>query len=101
MKENGGMCPISVGCTIRKLASKCVYMPPCHSHYSRISGLLPVGIWIPGGVEGAVYARIYLHNLPSNKTLILVDLDNAFNRVRQGKMFCAVKRFVHSRIIAL
>ena len=38
-KENGGICPITVKSTIRRLASKCA----CHTKY--YSTLLPVGIW--------------------------------------------------------
>ena len=73
IRENGGICPIAVGCTIRRLASTCACLHVIHN----IPGILPplpVGIWIPGGVEAAVYTtRMYLHNLPSNKTLYKVD----------------------------
>ena len=93
-KENGGLCPIAVGSTIRRLASKCA----CLHALNTIPDILAphqLGFGIPSGVEAAMHAtRIYLHNLPSNKALIKVDFENAFNSVRRDKMLHAVKKFI-------
>ena len=93
-KENGGLRPIAVGSTIRRLASKCA----CLHALNTIPDILAphqLGFGISSGVEAAVHAtRINLHNLPSNKALIKVDFENAFNSVRRDKMLYAVKKFI-------
>ena len=73
MKKNGGIRPISVRCTITRLASECA----CLHAINTIPGILTpyqLGFGIPGGVEAGVHAtRMYLHNLPFNKAFIKVD----------------------------
>ena len=89
-KENGGIRPIAVGCTIRRLASKCA----CLNAINAMPGILTpyqLEFGIPRRVEAAVHAtRVHLHNLPFKKALIKMDFENAFNSVRQDKMLCAV-----------
>ena len=70
-------------------------MPWGDSNHTLFLAPQQLGFGISSGVEAAVHAtRIYLHNLPSNKALIKVDFENAFNSVRRDKILCAVKKFI-------
>ena len=93
-KEKGGVRPIAVGGTIRRLASKCA----CQHALTSIPNILAphqLGFGVPGGIEAAVHAtRIYLSSLPNDKAILKVDFENAFNSVRREKVFDAVKKFI-------
>lgn len=81
-KKNGGIRPIAVGDTIRRLTSRLC----C----SAIQAFLPevflpegqVGVGIRGGLEAAIHAtRLYIqeHELDEDLCLLKVDFTNAFN----------------------
>jgi hypothetical protein len=54
-----------------------------------------LGFGVLGCADAAVHAtRVYLNNLSSDKAIIKVDFENAFNSVRCDKMLCAVKKFI-------
>ena len=101
--KSSGICPIAVGCTLRRLAAKCTCL---HALESTPALLYPhqLGFGIPGGADAAVNAaRIYLSQMPNNKALLKVDFRNAFNSIRRDKMLEAVEAcipellpFVHS-----
>ena len=92
--KSGDICPIAVGCTLRRLASKCA----CQNALKTIPPILTphqVGFGIAGGVEAAVHAsRVYLTHLPNEKAMLKVDFKNAFNSIRRDKMLKAVKLYV-------
>ena len=102
-KKGGGVRPIAVGCTLRRLASKCACV---HALQSIPQLLSPhqLGFGIAGGTEAAVHAsRVYLNHLPPDKAMVKVDFRNAFNTIRRDKMIRAVREhipdllpFVHS-----
>ena len=102
-KKSGGIRPIAVGCTLRRLASKCASL---HALESIPQMLAPrqLGFGVVGGIEAAVHAsRIYLNHLPPHQAMVKVDFKNAFNSLRRDKMLRAVKDhipdllpFVHS-----
>ena len=93
-KKSGGIRPIAVGCTIRRLASKCA----CHHALNSIPQLLSpyqMGFGISGGAEAAVHAgRVYLNHLSSNKAILKVDFENAFNSIRRDKVLLAASKFI-------
>ena len=72
-KKNGGIRPIAVGCTIRRLASKCACLHALNS-IPQLLSLYQMGFGISGGAEAAVHAgRVYLNNLSSQKAIVKVD----------------------------
>ena len=93
-KKSGGVRPIAVGCTLRRLISKCACL---HALASIPDVLAPhqLGFGIAAGVEAAIHAsRVYLAHLPSNKALVKVDFQNAFNSIRRDKLLEAVKGYI-------
>ena len=102
-KKSGGIRPIAVGSTIRRLALKCA----CLYALESIPHLLSphqLGFGVPGGAEAANHAsRIYLNHLPPQKALLKIDFRDAFNTIRCDKMLEAVEAhipellpFIHS-----
>ena len=102
-KKDGGIRPIAVGQTLRRLAAKCASFRATGS----MSALLAphqLGVGIPLGCEAAAHAaRIFLHDMVTGNVLLKLDVSNAFNTLRRDKMLSAVKdvapdlfRFVYS-----
>ena len=89
-KKAGGVCPIAVGLTLRRLSSKLV------SSYA--SGLLAnsfsplqVGVGVSRGVEAAVHAtRAFVQSLSPTEALVKLDFTNAFNCIRRDSFLEAV-----------
>ena len=102
-KKGGGIRPIAVDCTLRRLASKCACI---HAMESLLQFLSPhqLGLGVPGGADVAVHATwIFLNTLPSDKALLKVNFSNAFNTIRRDKILEATEAhipallpFVHS-----
>ena len=93
-KKSGGIRPIAVGCTFRRLASKCAVI---HALDSIPELMVPhqLGFGVPGGVEAAVHAcRVYLNHLPPEKAVLKVDFENAFNSIRRDKILLAVQKHI-------
>ena len=90
-KEDGGIRPIAVGCTLRRLVSKCAinrFKQSANAFFSPHQ----LGFAVPNGAEAAVHAaRIYLQNLPSENAMLKLDFSNAFNSLSREKMFQAVR----------
>lgn len=92
LKKNGGIRPIAVGNTIRRLSAKII----CNRVRNEVSNYLKpkqMGFGIPGGAEAIVHsARDFLLS-PSEEESILVKLDysNAFNSVLRAKMIATVR----------
>ena len=76
-KKSGGIRPIAVGGTLRRLASKYA----CQQALKSIPQLLAphqLGFGVGGGAEAAVHAsRMYLSHLPHDKAMVKVDFRNA------------------------
>ena len=89
-KKGGGVRPIAVGCTWRRLAAKVC----CRSVSERASRLLSprqLGFGVKGGAEAAAHAaRQYVENLTPEKALVKVDFSNAFNTLRRDTILEAV-----------
>jgi len=93
-KKGGGVRPIAVGYTWRRLAGKVA----CSLVSQRAAALLAprqLGVGVPGGAEAAVHAaRRYLVNLPQEHILLKIDFSNAFNCVRRDALLEAVAEYL-------
>jgi len=93
-KKSGGVRPIAVGMTLRRLASKCA------SSYgvARMAHLLSprqLGVGIAGGCEAAVHsARRYLQTLEPDHIMVKLDFANAFNSLHRSKMLLAIRDYL-------
>ena len=89
-KKDGGVRPIAVGVTLRRLAAKVA----CTSATEDCLAYLKprqLGVGVKGGAEALVHgARRYLDNLPVNHVFVKLDFSNAFNSVRRDAMREAV-----------
>ena len=93
-KKTGGIRPITVGYTWRRLASKCASA----FAVTKLSDYLqPVqlGAGVPGGCEAAVHAvRRFADSMPSNYSIAKLDFTNAFNCVNRSRMLIEI----HNRL---
>ena len=83
LKKDGGLRPIAVGSTYRRLATKltCKYVRDETGDNIRP---IQIGVCTKGGCEAAVYTTItYLQlNRKTSKILLKIDFQNAFNSKR-------------------
>jgi hypothetical protein len=83
LKKGGGVRPIAVGYTWRRLAGKVAGRRVA----DRAAALLAprqLGFAVPGGAEAAVHAaRRYSSQLPQGHVFMKVDFTNAFNSIRR------------------
>ena len=95
-KKDGGVRPIAVGVTLRRLAAKVacrVATTDCLTHLKPRQ----LGVGVKGGAEALVHgARQYLDNLPDDHVFVKLDFTNAFNSVRRDAMREAVLRHAPS-----
>jgi len=89
-KKTGGIRPIVVGFTLRRLVSKCT-----NSHF--LARLAPsfsptqLGVSIPGGCEAAIHsARRFLETMPKDNVVVKLDFSNAFNSLHRLDMLQAI-----------
>ena len=102
-KKDGGIRPIAVGLTLRRLVAKCASRRVLQSMGSYLAPL-QLDFGSPRGAEAAAHAaRMFLNNAPPDHLLVKLDFKNAFNSLRRDKMLEAVKKtipelfpFVHS-----
>ena len=85
-KKDGGVRPIAVGCTLRRLAAKCA-----EAHNMRAMGAHlaqhQLGCGVPMGTETAAHAAcIFLHHLQPGHLLLKLDFKNAFNCLHRQKI---------------
>ena len=82
-KADGGIRPIAIGCTLRRLSSKCVGASVSEEMESQLFPL-QLGFGTRMGAEGAVHAaRSFLMDMASDHLLLKVDFQNAFNSIRR------------------
>ena len=89
-KKSGGVRPIAIGYTFRRLAAKCANS--CAISLIR-DKLLPLqlGVGIPGGCEAAVHAtRRFMAKMSSDDVVVKLDFSNAFNCLRRDVMLKSV-----------
>ena len=90
-KKLGGVRPIAVGCTLRRLVAK-IAGKIVVGAVAELLSPRQLGYRVCGGVEAAVHAtRKYLQNLPSEHAMLKLDFTNAFNSVHRDKVLEAVQ----------
>ena len=102
-KEDGGVRPIAIGCTLRRLAAKCV-TSLIKEEMGSLLRPTQLGYGTCHGAEAVAHAsRTFLSNLGDQHVMVKLDYTNAFNTVRRDKMLMAVLKntpgiypFVHS-----
>jgi hypothetical protein len=95
-KKCGGVRPIAIGYTLRRLAAKCANTHAIHTIGAK---LLPeqLGLGTPGGSEAAVHAtRRFLADMPPDYIIAKLDFNNAFNNIHRDDMLSAVAEHVPS-----
>ena len=93
-KKAGGIRPIAVGYTWRRIAAKCAAFT-ASARLCQVLGPRQLGVGIPGGCEAAVHAtRRFLDSLPSDHVIAKLDFSNAFNSIRRDAMLDSVARLV-------
>jgi len=91
-KQSGGVRPIVIGFTLRRLASKCANSFGTNQLRSYFYSH-QLGVGTPSGCEAAVYsARRYLETLPPDHVLAKLDFTNAFNSIHRREMLFSVNR---------
>ena len=92
VKQGGGLRPIAIGETVRRLVSKCCC--EATSEDAKVFfGPLQVGVSTQGGAEAAVHAARRLAKEFGNdpgKIMLKVDFSNAFNMVDRTEMIAQV-----------
>ena len=90
-KKAGGIRPISIGNTLRRLVSKCASTFGINQLGEYF---LPhqLGVGTPGGCEAAVHsARRYLSSMPDGHAFVKLDFSNAFNNISRSSMLSSIR----------
>jgi hypothetical protein len=91
-KKDGGIRPIAIGFSLRRLVSKCAN---CYAIARIVPELGPrqLGVGVAGGCEAAVHAaRRYLESMPEDHVLVKLDFSNAFNCLHRRDMLLSVQQ---------
>lgn len=89
-KQSGGIRPIAIGYTWRRIAAKCAnsYATALLSHYFQP---IQLGVGTPGGCEAAVHStRRFVESMPEDHCVVKLDFSNAFNSLHRDVMLEAV-----------
>ena len=105
-KKDGGVRPIAVGYTLRRLAAKCAN---AHVIKTRSEALQPiqVGVGESGGAEAAIHAmRRLVSTMPDDHVIVKFGFANAYNSVRRDAVLETVADkmpelypFTHSSLV--
>jgi len=91
-KKDGGIRPIAIGCTLRRLVSKIASQHASHM-LKEYFGHLQVGVGVSNGMEATVHSvRRYTENLQSGHVVVKLDFKNAFNSIRRNVILKAVQQ---------
>lgn len=89
-KKDGGVRPIAVGNTLRRLAAKCANSYAA-AKLAPLFSPRQLGVGIAGGCEAAVHSvRRFLTHAAPDDILVKLDFSNAFNSIRRDAMLAAV-----------
>jgi hypothetical protein len=89
-KKSGGIRPIAIGYTWRRIAAKCanVYAMAALAEYLQP---IQLGVGTPGGCEAAVHAtRRFMESMPAGYCVVKLDFSNAFNSLHRDVMLQAI-----------
>jgi len=90
-KNSGGIRPIAVGLTLRRLACKCA---SSFGSKRLVSSFHPrqLGVGVAGGCEVAIHsARCFMENMPSDYMVVKLDFSNAFNSLHRCEMLTSIR----------
>ena len=94
VKKSGGIRPIVVGYTWRRLAAKCANSYAM-SHLGDYLAPIQLGVGVSGGCESAVHAtRRFMESMPNKFIIAKLDFTNAFNNLRRDAMLEVVDKTV-------
>ena len=89
-KKDGGIRPIAVGLTLRRLIAKVANRRALQTCSSLLAPR-QLGVGVKGGAEAIAHAaRRYLASIDSDKVLVKLDFANAFNSIRRDAVLEAV-----------
>ena len=89
-KKSGGVRPIAVGCTLRRLVAKVAGFMVVEDMAALLAPR-QLGYGVKGGAEAAVHAaRKFLSNMDPDCAFVKLDFRNAFNCIRRDCMLQAV-----------
>ena len=92
-KKGGGIRPIAVGNTLRRLATKVVLAPITPTIRGQLEPT-QLGVGTPSGCEAAVRARRhYMESTTTPKVILKIDLKNAFNSIRRDKILSVIREY--------
>ena len=90
-KKSGGIRPIAVGVTLRRLASKCANTHGA-ARMAPLFGPRQLGVGIRKGCEAAIQsARRYLQSLAPDHIMVKLDFANAFNSLHRSDMLLSIR----------
>ena len=93
-KSCGGIRPIAVGLTLRRLVAKAA----CAKAVVKCGPILAprqMGVGVKGGAEAVAHAaRLFLTEMGPTQVLVKLDFSNAFNSVRRDAVLEAVAQHV-------
>ena len=90
-KKGGGIRPIAVGNTLRRLTTKIVLKRATPEIRDQLEPT-QLGVGTPAGCEAALRAtRHYIEATQTPKVLLKIDLTNAFNSIRRDRILEAVR----------
>ena len=88
-KKSGGIRPIAIGYTLRRIAVKCSNNFALSSLGNKLL-LTQLGLGSYGGSEAAVYAtRRFINDMPADFVIAKLDFSNAFNNLHRDTMLNA------------
>ena len=82
MKEDNGVRPVGIGEVLRRIIGKCVTQV-LREDIQKASGSLQTCAGIESGIEAAIHAMHKTFNEDWCEAVLLVDADNAFNRLNR------------------
>jgi hypothetical protein len=89
-KKSGGIRPIAVGNTFRRLAAKCANAS-VSARLSQVLSPRQLGVGVAGGCEAAVHAvRRFLSGSQKGDITVKLDFTNAFNSIHRDVVLKAV-----------
>jgi hypothetical protein len=97
-KKDGGVRPIAVGLSLRRLASK-IANSKALDLCSSLLAPRQLGVGIKGGAEALAHAaRRFLYSMKADEVFVKLDFSNAFNSIRRDAVLEATAQFAPALI---
>ena len=93
-KKEGGVRPIAVGETVRRLSAKCATRA-VKGRFSDAFSPIQIGFGVPGGAEAAAHAsRGFVEKANPGDVMLKLDFSNAFNTMRRDHVAQCIREEV-------